>query len=338
MRRSTPLAVSLVLALAPSAGETLSFKTPVGERVTKTFSDELSLRLCERRFEGKISPLDMAAGEESELLRESVLTYTEHYREAGPNRPQVIARSFGPLSRKHRLSFSSGSFSFRDSSEASSELEGKTVVFAWSDCANAYDPRFEEGAGGDERLLASLQQDTDLRSWLPERTVSEGDTWAIEGPALHALLAPGGGLDFESEFTNLAAVAYPPSGLADTEWFNDNLTGRLRATFAGVREVNGTQLAVVKLQGELASRRETESEVGGSIHVEQRLAWDATLAGELRWVLSSGRLDGYQFEGDSSLRLTWKSVSAIDDRPISSEEELKFAGAIRFVCSTSKAQ
>jgi hypothetical protein len=337
MRRSTPLAVSLLLALAPSAGETLRFQTPVGERVTKTFSDSLALTLCSWRTDRESVPLDVAAGEPNELRRESVLTYTEHYRESGSERPNVLARSFGPLSRKHGLCVLSGLFSLRESSGASSELEGATVVFTWSDSAKAYDARYEKRAGGDETLLPVLRQDTDLRGWLPQRSVSEGDTWSIEGSALRALLAPGGELSFKSNDVNVGSRADPLSRLADAEWFDGELTGRLRATFAGVREVNGTQLAVVDLKGELASRGETESNHGGALDVEQ-LVWNARLTGELRWVLASGRLDGYSLEGDSSLVLNWKSTHDVHGQPISNESEFTFAGPIRFACSTSKAQ
>jgi len=330
-RRLSAFALSLALAVAPFSREELRFKTPVGEKVTKTFEDSLSLKLEEMRVvvNGEVQPDDELDGLKIDIDAATRVVYTDHYREGGEEQPKVLARSFDTLERKRTQNAGLEGEVEEETSEEESALEGETVVFTWDAEEQRHSAKFD-GEGADEKLLGGLFEDTDLRTFLPGKKLEKGDSWNIEPKAFRHVIDPGGELHFESDDED-------QDDDDDDEQLNENLTGEIRATFEGTREEDGAQLAVVKLSCTLKTFRENESSEEDFSTV-QRLEVEFKLEGELVWELASGRLSSYQLEGDAKLVDKNTSTGEIQGQSMSFEQALTLAGRATFSCSTAKAQ
>jgi hypothetical protein len=331
MQRLSSVALSLALALAPLAREELRFKTPVGDKVTKTFEDSLSLKLEEMRVvvNGEDVPAEDLGDLQIDIDGATRVVYTDHYREGGEGQPKVLARSFDTLERKRTQKAGPEGEVEEETTEEESALEGQTVVFTWDAEEQRHNAKFD-GEGADEKLLAGLFEDTDLRTFLPGKKLEKGDSWSIEPKAFRHVIDPGGELHFESEDE-------AQDDDDNDEQLNDNLGGEIRATFEGTREEDGAQLAVVKLECKLMTFRENETS-DEPLTTVQRLDVEFKLVGELVWELASGRLVSYQLEGDARLVDKRTSNGEIHDQSVSFEEAVTLAGRATFSCSTSKAQ
>src|SRR5262249_23560618 len=135
---------------------------------------------------------EMAGQIEISMKTTMELGVTDHYEALAGGRPTKLKRSFDEISSSTHVS---GSNPVGGSEEKDiplkSELEGTTVVFSWDDDDSTYHVKFE-GDKGDQNLLEHLEENLDLRGFLPAGEVSKDDSWEIPAEAVKAALAPGG--------------------------------------------------------------------------------------------------------------------------------------------------
>ena len=74
--------------------------------------------------------------------------------------------------------------------EKESKLAGKTVLFRWNEEKDRYDKEWV-GEGATDELLEGVEEDMDLRRLLPEKSLSEGDTWKIDLKEFGDIIGPG---------------------------------------------------------------------------------------------------------------------------------------------------
>jgi hypothetical protein len=321
----------LVLAFVSPSDEVLKPQVAAGAKYTKTFEEELDLELDSLRVvvDGEEAPADELGDFEMTIEASTRLVFTDHYREAGEGRPKVLARSFDSLASTQKRSMSSEGESNDDEDDESSALEGKTVLFTWNADEGRYDPKFE-GEGGDDGLLAKLNEDTDLRAFLPSESVAEGDTWNVDAAAFDAIFYPGGDLALVSEDESEQASER-------TAQLRENYEGEIKATFKGTREEGGVRLAVVLLECELSSHAELASSAD-SMESKERFVLKLDLDGELLWDLAGGHIASYQLEGGVKVEVTNTSSGEFEGESFSFDEIMSFDGTTSFECSWTKAE
>jgi hypothetical protein len=69
---------------------------------------------------------------------------------------------------------------------------------------------FDGDAKGKAELLTDLEEDLDLRGFLPTAEVKEGDSWKIPVEAVKALLRPGGDVKLRPESTEVGMSGMEP--------------------------------------------------------------------------------------------------------------------------------
>lgn len=316
----------LALAFVSPRDELLKAQVPAGAKFTKTFEEKLDLELESSRsvVDGEETPGDELDEFEMTIEASTKLVFTDHYREAGEGRPKVLARSFDSLASTQKRSMSFGDQSDEDEDDETSELEGKTVLFTWNGEEELYEPKFEDESG-DEALLPGLNEDTDLRAFLPGKPVAEGDSWTVPPEAFDAIFYPGGDVALESEDES------EQSGERAAQ-LRKNFDGDIKATFKETREEGGVRLAVVRLVCEIASHAELESSED-SIESKERFVLKLELEGELLWDLVGGHLASYQLEGDVKVEVTNTSSGEYEGESFTFEDTMGFAGTTSFECA-----
>lgn len=320
----------LVLAFGSPRDEPLKAQVAAGAKFTKTFEErrELELESARSIVDGEETPSDELDDFEMSIEASKKLVFTDHYREAGEGRPKVLARSFDSLASTRKRSMSFGDQSNEDEDEESSELEGKTVLFTWDGEEERYEPTFVDG-GGDEALLERLNEDTDLRAFLPGKSVAEGDSWSVPPEAFDAIFYPGGDVALVSD-------AESEQASERSAQLRKNLGGEIKATFKGTREEGGVRLAVVRLVCEITSHAELESSED-SIESQERFVLKLELEGELLWDLAAGHLSSYRLEGDARVDVTHASSGEYEGESFSFEDSMSFAGTTSYECVWTSA-
>jgi hypothetical protein len=255
--------------------------------------------------------------------RTSVIDVFETTAEGLPRR---LRRTFEGLGGKESTHVSSDEFENNDDSEYESELEGKSVVFSWDEESGAFDVAYADGQG-DEDLLAKLEEDMDLRAFLPGKAVDEGDSWEIDVKAFQSVLDPGGDLalvqsDGEDEDTS-----------AEDQELRDNLTGSLEATYRGTREEEGRRLAVIALA--VDARTHTEEELGEEQLDEgesgvQRTEVTFELTGELLWDCEHGHAWSLELGGTNGAVMQQTLQGVAEGESYEQTQTMSFTGEARF--------
>jgi hypothetical protein len=189
-----------------------------------------------------------------------------------------------------------------------SPLEGEVVAFAWNDDSKAYDATLVDRV--DDDLLEGLVEDMDLRGFLPPdgSSAASAEEWTVPTEAWTALVHPGGDLTFGP--VERAAVHPALLTALHEAWKSD-----LRARSRGLRDVDGFECAVVRVEGKTWSEAELDDlyESGSrAVHirvdVEIELLWDVE-RGHLRSAEGSGTfeceynaINDEDFDYDVSLR------------------------------------
>jgi hypothetical protein len=260
-------AALLVLASTRAPADEVSFHPDAGARVTRTFETRSSFQLEE--FVQSVNGQERSPDELPEYVvrsRETIVV-NDVFVTLADGRPGELQRTFTTLSN----STEQGVGDETQETEEESELEGATVVFRWDSDEDEYAIEFEDGEG-DTDLLAELEEDMDLRGFLPADEVSEGEAWDVPTAAWVALQNPGGNLHLEGESDTDEEREMSKS-------LRDNWETELRAEYKGQRDVDGTTLGVIRVTGEASTSGELdlESHVRGvavSVDVELELLWN----------------------------------------------------------------
>jgi hypothetical protein len=247
--------------------------------------------------------------------------FTDEYVTVDGDRPTRVRRTYDALSTESREAFGHG-----DSEESvnmgASELEGLSVVFTWDDDAEEYDAEFD-GEEADEDLLDELDIESVLAQFLPDDEVDEGDSWEVDIDAFIELSEPGG---------YLAILAEDEDENRDiTTQLGEHLEGDIEATFEGLREVDGDELAVILLTLELASEFEREGEEDGE--PVQTYRFEFELEGEILWDVAAGLPRSLELEGDMAVTIVARRELSAPQGELEIVQTQEFEGVLTYEVS-----
>lgn len=255
--RSSALFVSLLLLSAALPGERPRFAVEEKTSLAKVFDGRISLesKSITMKADGKEveSPLD---GMKVKLDDSEHVEVQDAYGKLEDGRPARLERSFVKLSgaSKQHVELpegAPGSPPEDQNRERKSELEGKHVVFELAD--GEYKLDFA-GEKGEAELLEGLDEDMDLRALLPAKAVDEDQSWEIDAERMYDVLnVPGGEFKLKGEGDR-------PNARELRRELHKNAKGKAKATFKGMREVEGRKLFVIALEGQLETHGTRDDE------------------------------------------------------------------------------
>jgi hypothetical protein len=319
----------LVLALLPlcasfPAAPKFAFRAEKGASIEKSFAMDLSLDLDEFAISvgGEEMPTEDIGSPEMSMQQESRLVFLDTYPEGAEGRPALLHRKFVSLANEERQTMGGDGESESETKSEKSALEGRTVAFRWNAEEGKFDLNFE-GEGADEALLEGLIEDCDLRGVLPAGDVSEGDTWELDAKVFDLLTGPGGDVALEDP----ADEDDSDDGL--DEQFRDNTEGELKATFVGLREVDGAKLAVIEVKGSAKTHAEQDASEGeghgGTRGMELEFA---EIEGEVLWDLKLGRAVSYALSGNVEARITEDATLEFEGQSIDMSQRMTLVGKL----------
>lgn len=353
MNRSTALLLSacaLPVALAFTAPKTtLSFAPSEGTSLKKTFTSEVDLALDDMSvsMNGEEMPFEM----EMDMNVTSVTTYVvgDEYVAMGDGAPRKLKRTFDELSSTTSMSMELSVMGQNQSQDedldSASELEGETVVFEWSDEAGEFKVAFPEDSEGDEELLEDLEENMDLRALLPSGDVSEGDEWEIDVSTLGAVLAPGGDLklvpeDMTPEMQQMMGGMGGDGMGSMSDWLQDEIEGTASGKFAGMREVDGQEVALIEIAININTAVDMTDKVmesmdempmpqGAEMEIDHLdLEFEMEAKGQLFWNVKAGHFHSFEISGSTGLLVDSGMAMNMGGEEMTIENTVEMSGTI----------
>jgi hypothetical protein len=320
------------LAFGPAAGATLS-------RVW-TIANEASLDDMQVSSNG--NPVPLPGEMEMTQSMTNVIEVTDTIVEMRADAPKVLKRTFDKLSGDGSMSMTMPQMGDNSTEmSASSELEGKTVKFAWNEEEGQFDITYD-GGEGDAELLEKLVEDMDLRDLLPGKEVAVGDTWAPEPNALRGLVAPGGSLAMKPKSEEGGMGGFGP-GMDRTgdlaSMLNADFEGKVSAEYKGIRDVEGAKLGEILITFDVKTAMDLTDEVAdmaqdmpegmGSMEVE-RMDIEFSWKGEatILWDVASGHVANAEAHGDQTMRVDSGMKMSMGGQNMSIETAMEMSGKV----------
>jgi hypothetical protein len=313
-----PLLAAPALYAFAAAPSKVTFEPSEGSSAAKTFENvvEMTLDNMDMTMNGEEAP--MMPEMDMSITMTSTVAVTDEYVKIRENAPATLRRTFDELANNVSVSMEIEMMGDTQSNDqeidASSELEGKTVVFIWdedeADYVKAFDPEEEES-----ELLEDLWEDMDLRSLLPEGDVSEGDEWTIPVKGLGSILAPGGNLAMVPEEMDAEAMMSGGMGMGGSmaDFISELLDGEANGRFLGMRVVDEKKLGAIKVTVDISSSNDMTEKVLEMMEnmpdeMEMEMDFDHidvefTLEGEgeLLWDMEAGRAHSFELSGPTTM-------------------------------------
>ncbi len=329
------------------AGEKLLFQPQAGSSLTKSYTiagefalDEISLIVDGQDIGGMLGQIEVNAKQESRI------EITDSYETVADGRPTELLRTFEALSGTMVMEMTPAQAEMPEVSSVSM-LEGKTVAFRWNEEQQEYERSYHESSG-DEELLEGLEEDMDLRVFLPTAEVSTDDTWSIELADLKSIAMPGGNLqmlpeDMEIDEEAMKTFGEIFNGFGET--FSDLLEGSCTCTFKGTREEGGVRVAEIAIELEVATTLDLsefldkafragieQSGVGDKVNftldtADFNLDFEGT--GTLLWNLAAGRMHSFQLAGDASMDIDLAVSVEAEGESHELDASLELVGSMR---------
>jgi hypothetical protein len=327
--------------------EKLSFAPGEGSSLTKTFKNTMSFGLDDMSMlmNGEENPMMPEIEMDMEVVAST--TVTDDYVTMGPGRPAVLKRTYDEIGSEMNMEMvveaMGQSQEESPSGAGTSELEGETVIFTWSDEDDEFKVSFPDDEGGDDDLLENLIEDMDLRVLLPDGEVAEGDSWDIPLAGMVDVLSPGGDLKLDVDMDGAGAgLGGPPPEMMSNmrEMFGDMLEGSATATFSSTREVDGVTVAVVDIEIEIDTARDMSEFLEGVMGDEMPEGMDFSLdrvdlefaleaKGELLWNISAGHIYSLNLEGDAAIAMDMEMGMDFGGQSMSMEMSMEMSGTMQ---------
>ena len=324
------LGTALALASFASGPDEVRYAPEKGLKVTRPCetSGEFELGAESVAYDGE-ERLDPRKKSSGSLSIEEKFVVSDELVAVGSGRPEKLARTFDELRQHQTASETRFDGEVKEQTQKlTSDLEGKRVVFTW----NADHGRFDVQAAADQELdaelLDGLDEDMDLRAFLPDKPVAKGDSWDVEPAAFHAVLWPGGRLPFHD------ADKDEPDEIerALNAAFYASLDGDAKVTHAGQREEDGVKVFVLHVKadlsytGEHVPSSEYTSEHSGTPGAKMKGEFTTQLEGDLLWSVEHAHLISLTLEGQAAVTqgtsYEWQGQSV--------EMVRKFSGKTRY--------
>lgn len=279
-------------------GEAPTFKVKEGAHVERTLEMSGKRELTKVHIKAGDQEQDIP-GATLSLVLSSKLVVNDEYDAVAGGKIKKLTRTFDTLekSRTETSANAKGEKQTRDLPETS-DLEGKTVVFAWNAETKSYDAKpKDEGVAA--KLCADLDVDMDYRSMLPEGDAAVGAKWEADFADVKlALMRPGGDVPFhgEKEATTMDLR------MRATVW--DNMKGKVSFELKATREEDGKKIAPIAFSGsydvDASTDREGDEKGPSKLHVHDAEKFE----GELAWDLEAGRPVALKWNASGEMALT----------------------------------
>jgi len=301
-------------------GDRIRFAPSEGTSVTKTFENtaEFTLQSMSMTMNGQ----DLPSKPEMEMTINSdqTVVVTDEYVANREGAPKQLRRSYDELGNTVSIAMKMAMMGqTQDKSQnltGESELEGKKVVFTWDEEKGEYTKAFDPSAEKED-LLKDLDEDMDLRILLPKDEVKEGESWDIDVKNFASVLAPGGNLSILPKEMTAEDMTMGMPGMGSMgDWLRGALEGEAKATFASLREVEGTKLAVIKIEAKITVSKDMTEMVqegmkkaklppeAGEMEIDHMdVDYKLEATGELLWDLSGGHVHAFDMSGPSHVNM-----------------------------------
>lgn len=278
-------------------------------------------------MDGEEVPAEFLGEFQIDMEHEETCVLTDTFGTVAAGRPDRLRRTFDELSGSEHVRFSSEAGEENDEKEYESELEGKCVVFSWNEDAQGFDSAFEGASEGDVDLLEALDEDMDLRRFLPEESVEVGDTWQIDAKALGCVLDPGGDLALREK-----GVETDDTSATDSQ-LRANMSGTITATYRALETGDGRRIALIRLEVETDTHSEetlSAEEVPEGGQGTGRVESEFVLEGELRWDLEHGHALALELDGRTELTMTETVSGEFEGEEVEQSQVMVFTGEMTF--------
>lgn len=305
---------SLVSTLA-APGADLKFAAEAGVSMRRTLQEDTTwtLESMQQVVDGR--PLreetpPMTGGGQRRL------TVLDTYAAVDGGVATKLAREFEEIAGKSTLDFDVDGTHQSFVVNLASELEGAKVLFERKDKDSEPTAKFASESEASSKLLEGLREDLDLRAFLTETGLTEGDYWKVDVASLADVLAPGGDLMLDPEQgalpKELAILdAYDVLGttLCALRDNTGDLAGEVLCTWKDTTKDGERELAVIELEWEATSKtqasellaRRFESSGAASNRVDLEVTSGVTTEGigQLVWDLTANRAASFALTLDT---------------------------------------
>jgi hypothetical protein len=315
-----------------------------GASVVKTFENKAEFSLDNMGMTMNGSELPSRPDMDMTITSVQKMVVTDEYLATADGSPTKLKRRFDEIANDMTMAMQMeimGQSSDQDSSVASeTELEGKTVLFAWDGDAKEFKKSFDPPQE-DAELLEGLTEDMDFRVLLPKGEVNEGDEWEIDVKSLVSVLAPGGDMKLvpkESGDDAMGMGMAPGMGGSMNDWL-DEIEGEAKAKFAGMREVGDAKLAVISFTLDVQSAKDMTDVVteamknaklppgAGDITVDHMdIEVKLEGEGELLWDLATGHAVAFEMSGPAHMAMDMAMKMSAQGQNLSIEQNMEFSG------------
>lgn len=340
---SSALLAPAIAFLAPA--EKIKFAPADASSVTKTFENKMELTLDHMSMTMNGNELPGMPEMDMTITHSQNVGVTDDYASVENGQPKKIKRHFDKLESSSTMSMKmemmGQSNNQEKNSEASSELDGKTVVFTWDGEAKEYKKAFDPAEDKPD-LLKHLMEDMDLRALLPEQEVKTGDTWDIDVKSLANVLAPGGDLAFkpkEEDESGMGMGMGMGAGMGSMhDYLSELLEGEAKAKLADVREEDGKRLAVIKITVKIASQKDMtelvqEAMKNQKMPGEMELEFDHMDVdfkmegeGELVWDLKANHVHSFELSGPVHMNMDMAMKINAQGQNMNIEQSMEMSG------------
>jgi hypothetical protein len=257
----------LAVAFLPTA-DSVSFRPAEGLSLTRTIEVTMQAELDDMETSMNGNPMPMPGDVSMTMTMSQAFTIVDTYG-------AVSDGGVGSINRLYQTLDAGGSFAMempmQEPTEmdidSSSDLEGKRVLFTKSD--SGYEASFPEGEGDDE-LLEGLEWNMDLTMLLKDGDVEVDETWDIDPNKLRILFMPGGDLKLRPD-TDMDMGGMPgmDSGMGNLADMFGEVTGDAKATYVGMRDVEGTQCAVIQIALDISTANDLTDKVADAMSEQE---------------------------------------------------------------------
>lgn len=304
-------------------GGALGFHVEAKTKLTKTFTSKLVVDCDE--FSMSVDGNEMPMGDHAPKIHveeTEKVQVTDLYVSVGDGRATKLERTYDELGSESLERTTPPAVSGGEEREKkrtkTCELEGKTVVFTWNDKEDEYVAAWKEGEKGADTLLENLAGDMDLLGALPDKTVADGDTWELDPQFFNRILQPAGVLVMKTEGDEENSDA--ESMDAELQ-FAKSRGGKATATYKGLRDDGGTQVAVIEVKAKLTASASVERDEANS-----DVVLEADLTGEITWDVEKGHYHSVELSGATKMKIENKRTIEREGESHALVQTLAFSG------------